>query len=135
MSGDLNNFGAISIDQVADVPGFKVPPSGAYSNVEASAEIKLVKGKPAFFVNFKLTEDGEGFLRGDQFGVMFNSQGLEYAKSSGVLQAIFTGFGATNLQGCVDAGTISANITIKRTEDKEDDTVHYARLVKFVAAA
>lgn len=124
----LDAFGATKIGDIEDVPGFKVPPPGVYE-VDAECEIKLIKGEPNFMVNFEITQpDGEGYLKGDKFGVMYSADGIKYNKP--VIAQVYETFSAEDLAGCVDAGTVQATITIKHRADKNDPEKVYCQLVK-----
>lgn len=131
MSSKLDTFGAIALDQIEDVPGFKVPPPGQY-DVDAECELKEINGNPAFVVNFTVTQpDGDGYLKGDKFGVMYTADGLKFKKE--VIAQTLTAFSATDLKGCVDAGTIQASVTIKHRKDKNDAEKVYCEVVKISA--
>ena len=128
MSDKTNAFGAIGVSDIPDVPGFKVPPAGQYE-VDASCEIKEINGAPNFIVNFEVTQpDGEGYLKGDKFGIMYSEAGLGYNKS--VVSQILTAFDANNLAGTVEAGTVQALVTISHRKDKNDPEKVYCNLVK-----
>lgn len=132
MSENIEDFGAIGLDQIEDVPGFKVPPPGSY-DVDAECEIKVLKSRPYFIVNFTVTQpDGEGYLKGDKFGVSYNSDGMAYNKP--VIAQIYQAFGGSNPKQCVEAGTIQAQVTIKHRADKNDPEKVYCEL-KMIKAA
>jgi hypothetical protein len=131
MSSKLDSFGAIALDNIEDVPGFKVPPAGEYE-VDAECELKEINGNPAFVVNFTVTQpDGEGYLKGDKFGVMYTADGLKYKKE--VVGQTMAAFGAINLIGCVEAGTIQARVVIKHRLDKNDKEKVYCEVVRISA--
>ena len=134
----LAAFGATALDNIEVVPGFRVPPSGTYQ-VEAECELKVINNKPCFSLKLKLDQEDEEpvdgkarFLKGDQFGAMFmDKDGLEKGRET--VAQIMEAFSSTTLQGCVDAGTISATVTMVRTVDKEDPDKAYCRVKKIAA--
>lgn len=142
MSNDKvsSSFGDMSFDDVATVAGFKTPPTGAYESLECWAELKKVGTNDAFVLNFKHSidvpsdEPKDNVLVGDQFNTLFTEKGLGIAKGNGLLKDIFEVFGAQTLRGCVEAGHVTVNATIKRTVDSKDEDVFYANLKKISLA-
>lgn len=142
MSNDKvsSTFGDMDINAVATVAGFKAPPTGAYEALECWAELKKVGQNDALVLNFKHSIDipnddpKNNVLVGDQFSTLFTEKGLGIAKGSGLLQEMFTCFGATNLRGMVEAGHITVNATVKRTVDPKDEDVFYTNLKKISLA-
>lgn len=135
-----SSFGDMSFDDVATVAGFKAPPTGAYESLECWAELKKVGGNDAFVLNFKHSidvpndEPKDNVMVGDQFSTLFTEKGLGIAKGNGLLKDIFTCFSAANLRGCVEAGHITVNATVKRTVDSKDEDVMYTNLKKISLA-
>lgn len=129
----LASFGATRVEDIEVVPGYRTPPSGEYQ-VTCECELKVINKDPAFVLKMTLDTDDETggtkrWLKGDQFSQMFKGQkGLEYGRDTigGILQA----FGATTMQEAVDAGTVTAMVTIKSKADKEDADVVYANVKK-----
>lgn len=132
---------AMSIDDIADLPGFEVPCEGSYI-LNISLETKSIKKKPALEVNYEVVElvepatPGETAVVGTKFSTanfIDNEYGLGNAKK---VLATFAEFANSRNPGDIIAAVKDVRVaaTLKHRKDKEDPSKIYANVSNITLA-
>lgn len=132
-----------TLDDLPDLPGFKVPPTGAYAVSivsmlqKAVGEHPAVEGKFAIVEVLEVTEtgipDAELPVAGDEFNVVYmldNDTGVGFLKE--FMKPIAAALGkptAPISELLVEGKGMTLSLVIKRTYDKEKDR-HYLNIKK-----
>jgi hypothetical protein len=130
-----------TLDDLADLPGFKQPPTGAYAVSIVSIEEKKIGDHPAVEAKFKVkevmevteknVEDAEMMLVGDEFGIAFmldNDTGVGFLKEflKPLAESLNT---QKNRETMAGAKGMDVVLVVKRTWNKEKEQ-HYCNLKK-----
>lgn len=125
-----------TLDDMPDLPGFKIPPTGAYAVNVVSVLEKKIGEHPAIEAKFRIVEvmevsetgvkDDEMPVKDDEFSTAFmldNDTGVGFLK--GFLKPIGESLGLTKTREIMEqAKNMSLAIVIKRTHKKETDTYY-----------
>lgn len=130
-----------TIDDLPDLPGFKVPPTGAYVVLIMSNLEKKVGDHPALEAKFKIVEvlevseqnvpDDQMPLKDDEFATVFmldNDTGTGFLKEYLAILAVPLNT-KSNREIMEKSKGMALQIAAKRTYDKEKDR-HYLNIKK-----
>lgn len=144
---NLNSMEALlaaSIDDIADLPSFKAPPTGNYQ-LKLKVEPKIIANKPALEFSYEILEIRELANSedtppnvGDKCSEAYflNEIGLGKLKQLVSGEAgLWVSLGATNWAEFVAAANdIIVNGTLKRVPDKDDSEKFYTRAANLMLA-
>lgn len=132
-----------TLDDLPDLPGFKVPPTGAYAVSIVSMLEKVIGDHPAVEGKFSIVEvlevtetgipDAELPVKGDEFNVVYmldNDTGVGFLKE--FMKPIAEALQKPKAQIAelmTDSKGVTLSLVIKRTYDKEKDR-HYLNIKK-----
>lgn len=125
-----------TLDDMPDLPGFKIPPTGAYAVSVVSVLEKKIGDHPAVEAKFRVVEvmeisetgvkDDEMPVKDDEFSTAFmldNDTGVGFLKA--FLKPIGEALGLNkNREIMEQAKNINLAIVIKRSHKKETDTYY-----------
>ena len=126
----MNSVPDMQLDNIEDVPGFDLPPSGEYI-CNLSLQYKVLKEKPKLEFQFEIVEvvaigtqhpDAPAMV-GQKFGILSNydDTGLKYAKKHLVLCQQALGCAPSVAEIIAGAKDIPVRVTFNyRTQDKID---------------
>lgn len=132
---------AMSIDDIADLPGFEVPCEGSYI-LEVSLDTKQITDAPALEASYTVVElvepatPGETATPGTKFSVankLDNEYGLGNAKK---VLATFAEFAGSRMPADIVAAVKGVRIaaTLKHRKDKKDPEKVYANVSNITIA-
>lgn len=125
-----------TLDDMPDLPGFKIPPTGAYAVMVVSVLEKKIGEHPAVEAKFRIVEvmeisetgvkDDELPVKDDEFSTAFmldNDTGVGFLKA--FLKPLGESLGLNKNREIMEgAKNMSLAIVIKRTHKKETDTYY-----------
>lgn len=144
MADATSSILSATLDDLPDLPGFKVPPTGAYAVSIVSILEKKVGEHPAVEVKFKILEvlevtetgipDAELPLKEDEFSLAYmldNDTGVGFLKQflKPLAEALQTPK-APLTDIMTNAKNMALQLILKRTADKDDEDKKYIKIKK-----